>query len=370
MGTGIRVVESTDRAGTREFVRLEARFHGDDPRYVPPTEADVRKQVAGRSAYTEGIPSRLFVADADGVPVARCSAWVNPRWQAANDTDAGFVGHVAFAAGAETAAGDALAAAEKWLASNGIRRALGPVDGAPLLGVGARVRAFDEEPFFPIAWTPPRIAELFAARGYEEFCPHHQYTVEFAGEQFAGALERGLDHPAATVRPVDKKRWKDELETSRMLVNEGFAGEWEFQQFNPAEFSETWGVLKPIIDPSWWLIAEVDGEPAGLCVSMPDWTPLWRSFKGRFGPLQVLRLMRRKRDFDRMGILAICLRPQFRGQGIAALMVASAYAGYRAAGLERGDYYLVDDGNASSRRLVESFGGTSTVDVMSYSKAL
>jgi GNAT superfamily N-acetyltransferase len=361
------VIDSADARAVKAFAKLEARLHGDDPRFVAATVSDVRKQLAGRSAVTEGASSRLFVAD-DGR--ARCSAWVAPRWQEANDADTGFVGHVALAEGAETSAGEVLSAAEEWLRGEGATRVLAPVEGVPILGVGARVRAFDEDPCFPFRWQPPRVAELLRTSGYEDFCPHHLYTVDFGTEEFAAASARALDHASATVRPFDLENWRADLEVFRGVFNAGFAGEWEFQRYTAEEFAEVWGAMKPLLGPDWWLLAEVDGEPAGLCMSMPDWTKLWRSLKGKMGPIQVARLVRGAKRFERMGILAICLPPEFRGRGIAALMVATAYRNYAAAGLERGVYYMVDDDNAHSRRLVESFGGTSTIDYVSFAKAL
>ena len=364
-----RTVDLADRGAVKAFAGLGRRLHGTEPRYIAPTAGDLRKQLTGRSAVTEGVDCRVFVAGG-GRPTAGCSAWVNPRWQAANDARTGFIGHVALAPGAEEAAAEALAAAEDWLRERAMKRVLAPVDGAPILGVGARVRAFDEDPMFPIAWTPPRVADVLRAGGYEEFCPHHLYTVDFGTDTFAAASARAVEHPAATVRPFDLTHWRTDLETLRMVFNEGFAGEWEFQEFTSEEFADVWAPMKPLLDPDWWLVAEVDGEPAGLCMSMPDWAPLWRSLNGKMGPVQVVKLLRGAKRWKRMGILAICLRPEFRGRGIAALMVATAYRNYAAAGLGSGVYYLVDDDNAESRRLVESFGGTSTIDQMTFSKPL
>ena len=366
----VETVDPKSRAAVKRFSGIEPRAHGSDERFVAAPRVDMRKELMGGSAVTEGIASRLFSAGPRNDAAAACSAWVNPRWQASNDSTTGFIGHMAVAPGGGDAAAEALGAAEEWLRGEGMKRVLAPVNGAPILGVGARVRGFDEDPVFPMRWTPPRLAETLRATGYETFCPHHLYTVDFATEQFAAVSTRALDHPSATVRPFDLKNWRDDLETCRGVFNEGFAGEWEFQQFTAAEFADVWAPMKPLLDPSWWLLAEVDGEPAGLCMSMPDWTPLWRSLKGKMGPRQVARLVRRSKKFDRMGILAICLRPQFRGRGIAALMVASAYRNYAAAGMESGIYYLVDDDNAESRRLVESFGGTSTIDYVTFAKAL
>ena len=69
------------------------------------------------------------------------------------------------------------------------------------------------------------------------------------------------------------------METLRLLWNEGFASEWEFQQFTPGQFKEFIKDVKPIFDQRTLLFAEVDGEPAGLVSGMPDLTPAFRAMR-------------------------------------------------------------------------------------------
>ena len=51
------------------------------------------------------------------------------------------------------------------------------------------------------------------------------------------------------MREIDKGRWDEEVETLRLLWNEGFASEWEFQQFRAGEFKEFFKDMKPHLNP-------------------------------------------------------------------------------------------------------------------------
>jgi hypothetical protein len=55
---------------------------------------------------------------------------------------------------------------------------------------------------------------------------------------------------------------------------------------------------KPVFDERQFPF-EVDGEPVGACFGQPDWTPLFRSFNGRMGAVQIARYMRQAKRVDR-----------------------------------------------------------------------
>src|SRR6185312_6537526 len=99
-----------------------------------------------------------------------------------------------------------------------------------------------------------------------------------------------------------------------------------FHRYTLDEFNELFGPMKPVLDPRQLLIAEVEGEPAGLCFGMPDWTPLFRSFRGRMGPLQIVRLLTGARRYQRAGLLAIAVLPSQRGKHIGQTLAATLYS--------------------------------------------
>jgi GNAT superfamily N-acetyltransferase len=119
-----------------------------------------------------------------------------------------------------------------------------------------------------------------------------------------------------------------------------------------------------------FLFAEVDGETAGFCFGFPDWTPLFRSFNGKLGPLQIVRLLLRAKRYDRAGLLSIGVRDAYRGRHIGQTLAATLYRRYEELGLRGALYYPVNDHNIASRRLAESFGATGRIVYTAYDKPL
>ena len=181
--------------------------------------------------------------------------------------------------------------AEAWLGQRGVTRVVAPFNGAGILGLGVLTTAFDEEPVFPFRWNPPYYAGYFTEAGYAPTYPLWYYTVDFSSDRYRGAERRVAEIKNVRVRPINKKQWNQDLETFRILFNESFKEEWEFAPLTSEEFHEFFDEVKPMLDPRQMLIGEVKGEPAGFCLGFPDWTPLFRSFNGKMGIVQIIRFM-------------------------------------------------------------------------------
>ena len=251
---------------------------------------------------------------------------MNPLWQQSQDEpQTGHVGWFAAAPDASQHAGEVLDAAEDWLGRRGMTRVIAPFNGNAFLGMAASTAAFDEDPMFPLPWTPPYYEQYLVDAGYAHAYPFWFYEVDFASERHREFTRRALESPECTLREIDKGRWDEEVETLRLIWNEGFSDEWEFQQYTAGAVPRVLQGLEAVFDSRTLLIAEVDGEPAGLVWGMPDLNPAFRAMRGRLGPIKLLRMIRAARRPSRVGLLAIAVRPQFRGRRIGAALASTLY---------------------------------------------
>jgi GNAT superfamily N-acetyltransferase len=365
----LRQIAPDDKRERKRFVALERELVGSDPLFVSEIDADVDKRLSGRSAFWQETDHALLVASA-GRDVARCAAMVNRRWQRGGREDVGFIGYFAAAPGAEAAVAQMLEAAETWLAERGVKRVIAPFSGDAFHGFATQVDGFDEQPMFPLPWQPPYYPALFEAAGYEPAYPFWIYEIDFASERYRTVSRRAIADARCVVRPFDRKRWDEEFETWRRLQNETFRDEWEFHEMTREEYTEFVADFKPVFDERQFLFAEVDGEPVGICWGLPDWTPLFRSFKGRMGPLQIARFMLRAKRFDRAGLILIGVLDSHRGKHIGQTLAATLYRYYEQRGLESAFYYPVNEDNLASRRLAEAFGGQGRNLYTAYQKRL
>jgi GNAT superfamily N-acetyltransferase len=362
----VQAIDPSDKRAVKRFVRLERELVGSEPLYWSTPDVDARTHLSPESAFANGRELALFTAEGR----ARCAAIVNRRWQAERDPEAGFIGFFAAAEGAEADALDVLAAAEEWLAGQAVRRVIAPVNTSGLVGMGVLTDAFDESPMFPLPWNPPHYPRYLETAGYRRAYPLYVYEVDLTSEAYRRTADRALTDPKCTVRPVDKRRWSEELDLYRRLFNAGFSDEWEMHTYDQADIEELYGSFKALVDPKLFVFAEVDGEPAGFSVGLADWTPLFRSLRGKLGPVQQLRILRGARNFDRGGLVTIAIRPEFRGRRIGQTLAASIFRRLEELGVRNAPYYLVNEVNTASRGVAKSFGARERLLYHCYDKRL
>ena len=230
-------IDPADRQELSRFIRLERKLLRDQPLHYGDLDSNTRKYLTGKSEFSKEWDFALFANDR-----ARAVAIISPQWQRSHDEpQTGGIGWFAAAPGAAMDTHEVLGAAEDWLGRRGMTRVIAPFNGVAFIGMSALSDAFEESPMFPMPWTPPYYQRYLTEVGYAPAYPLWFYEVDFDYARYRDFTQRALESPECTVRGVDKRRWDEEVETLRLVWNEGFASEWEFQQFTPSQFQ---GVLQ------------------------------------------------------------------------------------------------------------------------------
>lgn len=365
-------VDPSNSRALRRFVALERLLWGHEPMYWSELDADLMKRFRGRSAYNREMDLGLFLLETEaGEPAGRAVGYVNRKWQRQRGQSAGFIGNFCFAPEARPDdVAELFGCVEDWLRQRGCTSSICGIDGTGSLGVGVLTQDHDDRPPFPVRWHPQQYAGLIQAVGYEPVRRFWTYVVRFDNDQFRSAASRSAKEPGCRIRAVDRGRWKAETRLLGDLFNETFVDEWEMNRYSEEEFAESWGSMKWVVDPRTLLIAEVDGEPAGFCVGLPDVSPLMQSFGGRMGPFKMIGMLRGVKKVRSHGLYVVGVRERFRGRHIAQTLACGLYDHYEELGLDSASYYLVDDENIASRRVAESLGATGRIRLHCYQKPL
>ncbi len=128
-----------------------------------------------------------------------------------------------------------------------------------------------------------------------------------------------------TIRPVDMKKLSEESARLREIYNQAWEKNWGFVPFTAAEFDHLVKELKPLAIPEIVLIAEVEGEPAGFILGVPDINAAFKKINGRlttFGfPIGLIKLLYYKSRLKTARLVALGVAPKFRRHGIAETLV-------------------------------------------------
>jgi GNAT superfamily N-acetyltransferase len=358
----LQIVPVRARSTRTLFIDLPWRLYADDPVWVPPLRADVRKLMRDDHPFREHADVEFFLAqDRSGTPLGRISAAVNHVYNDFHDTLTGFIGLFECVDDVHVA-GTLLEKATTWLSDRGMADAIGPFNlstNDELYSPGVMLDAFDRPPVLLMAHTRPYYRRLFEENGWEKRKDLLSYWLDRG--TLPERLVRGMEKLAGrvdglVVRQMRLKHLDAEVERIKEIYNAAWERNWGFAPLTEAEIQNLADDLGPIVDERFALMAEVHGEPAGFSLALPDYNQALRHLNGRMYPFGILKLLWYRRKIDRLRVFTLGLKPDYRRLGIDALFYLKTYQSALEAGYQTAEASWILEDNWGMRRGLERLG--------------
>jgi GNAT superfamily N-acetyltransferase len=362
---GIEIRPVTDRAGLKTFIDLPNRLYRDKSAYVPPLALERDETLnAAKNAYFDHAEGQYWLAFRGDRPVGRVSAQVDRLHLERHGDDAGHFGLI----DAEDDQGifdHLLETAETWLAERGMKRVRGPFNLSINEECGLLVDGFDHPAMMLMPYAPAYAAGRLSARGYEPAKDLLAYTldveesIKIRGERM---LERISQEARITVRPVNTKRYSEELAIVLDIFNDAWADNWGFIPFTDAEMRQIAKGMRPLVRSRLNYIAEVDGEPAAMVICLPNLYEIIDDLEGKLLPLGWAKLIWRLKmhRFRSCRVPLMGVRKRYHGSMIGSallpLLLKSLHRGLLDEGFSRVEMSWVLDDNKPMRRILEELG--------------
>ena len=359
----IEVQQVTSKADRDAFIKFPWSIYGNDPVWVPPLIIE-RKEFLDQDKHPffKHGAAALFLARQNGEIVGRIMASDDPNYNAIHDSNVGCFGLFEAIDDREVAAALFEAVAD-WLRARGRDEVMGPIDYSTNYVCALLIDGFQHSPMILTSHNPPYYAELIEAWGFRKAMD--LYAWWFAQPARAATRLRRLaaalkERREIIIRYANLKDIAGESRRLREIYNEAWQKNWGFVPFTPAEFDFMTKELKPIVDPKLTLIAEVEGEPAGFLLCVPDINVALRHANGRlfrYGlPLGLAKLLYHKRRIKTVRVVALGIVPKYRRHGIGELLVLRMIEN---AMLERGftgECSLILENNKMMNRFLAAIG--------------
>ena len=350
----------TSRRDLQAWIDLPRRsVYGEGDPWVSQLDADLRRLVdQARNPYfrhAEG--SVLLATDARGRALGRLLAHVDRDYQEHHGERAAFFGLFESTDDPAVAVG-LIRAAAAFGEARGCTVLRGPFNLTAAEQIGILVDGFDQAPALDTTYTAPHYPALLEAAGLEAVFPHATYRVDDLSAEPSGPPSGTPRVPSGIrIRYPDLSDWDAEVERLRRLLNMCLGANEHFVPISGADFAFQIGPLRRVMDPAICPVAEVGGEPAGFIIAVPDLNPILRPFRGRFGPLQILDLLRRRSQIRDATAIVIGVRPDLQGRGVMTAVQTELRAALRRRGYRRLTTTWVADANAASVAVARRMGG-------------
>src|ERR1700741_2594542 len=249
-----RVREIPPGQSLKPFVELAWTINGDDPNWVPPLRGDLKVLLdRGKHPFHQHADVAYFVAEREGRPVGRVAAIVNRLSNEFHGDRIGFFG--LFECVDDAAVARALLdAAAAWLEARGMDTMRGPMNlstNEELCSPGVLIDGFDTPPKVLMGHNPPYYGRLMDEAGVEK---SKDLLASFAPtprlpERTERLFEKIVQREKATIRPLEMRRLREDVEKIKEIYNAAWQRNWGFVPLTDAEFEHLVKSLKPILDP-------------------------------------------------------------------------------------------------------------------------
>ncbi|HIC82353.1 MAG TPA: N-acetyltransferase [Kiloniellaceae bacterium] len=365
-GTPALSIKAVETAAEREaFIRLPWTLYRDDPAWVPPLLQERRDHLnPGKNPFFQDAKARFWLALRRGRPVGRISAQVNQSHLARHRDATGHFGMLEAEDDAETFRA-LTETAETWLRDQGMRRIAGPFNLSINEELGLLVDGFAAPPYLLMGHARPFYAGHLEALGYRKLkdllCYHYDARTQ-PPPPVAGLLRKAAALDALTVRPMDMGRYEQELSTIMDIFNDAWSENWGFVPMSPAELRRLAKDLRPIVRPQSIAIAELDGVPVAMAISLPNVNEAIADLDGRLLPFGWAKLIWRLKvnttKTARVPLMGV--RRAHQGGLMGAMLAFSVIERIResqcALGVEHGELSWVLEDNQPMIRMIEALG--------------
>lgn len=359
----IRTVES--KSDRDAFIRLPFSVFKDDPYWVPPLVMERRDHLSEKkNPYFEHAETQLFTAWRNGQCVGRISAQICALHQARYNDATGQFGFLD-AIDDDSVFAALLTTAENWLRDRGMKCARGPFSFSINEESGLLVEGFDSPPSIMMGHAKPYYQHAVEACGYEKAMDLIAYDYDASSEMpramraMAGRAEKSGD---LKLRTLDKKNLASELEIIIKLFNDAWSGNWGFVPMTKSEIDHLGQNLKLLVSEGYVALAEYQGKPAAMAVTLPNLNAAIADLNGSllpFGWAKLFWRFMRPPTSIRMPLMGVSREHHASPVGAAlSIAVIDAIRSYHSSrGTRKAELSWILETNEPIRKIIEAIGG-------------
>ena len=349
-----------DKAALAAFLQVPYRIYRDDTNYVFPLLNDMKHfHDRQRNPFYRHAEAELWLARRDGEVIGRIGACVdqynNNHWH----EKVGFFGFYEVDDDSEAAAA-LLQTAADWIAGQGMDTMRGPgcftsnhdwyglqVDGKfnrPVIGMPYNPRYYEKH------------LTDFGLTGVQDLFAWDLQTNGVIPEKMQHLIDRIVARPGLKIRTFDMKRFFADASIVRDLYNRCWSENWGFIPLDDEDFAYMAKDMKSMVDADFLLVAELEGEPVGFALTIPDFNQATQSLKGRLLPFGWLKFLLNKRRINYARTILMGVLPEHRKLGIDVALVHKMMKGAFAKGVTAGECSWILADNKPMNRILESYG--------------
>ncbi len=331
----LRIDRVVSKRDLNDFIMLPWKIYKDDPNWVPPLISDFKNLLDNnKNPFFKHAERELYLARRGNETVGRIAVIVDFNYCKYHNSKIGFFGYFEVTKDYEAAAA-LLNQAVGILKSKKMTAMFGPANPSLNDEAGFLVSGVDSPPMIKMSYNPVYYLEYVEKFGMKKVKDLYAFAIEIQREpppKIVRVVELLKKRKKIKVRPANIKNLKYDLQIIKDVYNNAWSRNWDFAPMTEEEIDSLAKQMKQLIIPDIIPIVEVDGEPAGMSVSLPDYNQVLRHLNGRLFPFGFVKFLQLKNKIDNIRLWALGVKDKFRNMGIDALLYYESFLGAKRKG--------------------------------------
>lgn len=291
----IQILEVQNKSDREQFVKIPWTIFKNDPNWVPPLMMERMDAVnKDKNPYFEHAEVKLWIAFQGDTPVGRISAQVDSLVPENHGIKTGHFGFFD-CIDDQTVADALLDTAFNWLRSRDMVEVIGPFSLSINEETGMLVDGFDSPPSLMMGHALPYYQTLVENYGLTKIKDVWAYYLDITRKQLPRAIEklvkRTTESQSIKLRKINMKNYDQDIKIILDIFNDAWSENWKYIPFTSSELNRAAKEMKLLIRQDFTYIAEVDGIPQAMMVTLPNLNEIISDFNGRLFPFNIFKLL-------------------------------------------------------------------------------
>lgn len=356
-------VKKIDFKHVNEFIKLSYKIYKNNYYWVPQLDSENKKLLSNKNPYWKHAKKQLFLAyDEKNNIIGRIAGIIDYNYIKFQETEIGYFGFFECVDNVEVAK-LLFNAVREWLAENNLNKMMGPMNPSTNDEVGFLCEGFDSCPKLLMPYTHKYYLDLVQKCGLTKIKELYAYNIPVALDDRIPRLNKALKivqkrNPNITLKPFDKKNFKEELEDVIEVYNSAWEKNWGFVPWTREEFENIAKDLVYLADPNIIMLAYDKDKIVGMLIAVPDYNYVFKKMNGKIFPFGIFKFLYYRRKIQDLRLMIMGVKKEYRHKGIEAYMALEALINSVKGGYKNCELSWILDDNIMTQRTAEMMGGT------------
>lgn len=340
----IEIVPIENKKQQNQFVDFIYELNRDNKHWVPPLRVTEKANIATNDhPFYINVNARFYLAKKKGETVGRIASIYN------KNNDKGYFGFLQ--AIEDQAVFDALfKQVENDLSVHHCNYITGPVNPSINYEMGVLVDGFNYPPFIMLSHNYEYYDSFIKASGFAKAKDFHSYYATKSEIKLPDKIARVNTNIQSKLsiklHNPDMSNFSEEVQKIERVYNSAMSNHWGFVPMAPNEFEHLANDLKQLIDPKMVFIAEIDQEPVGFILCLPNFNEVFSRIKnGKLLPTGILKLLYYKNKVKGLRVVTLGVKHKLQPLGIGSVLYYRTIQNFLASKYEEVEFSWVMEDN-------------------------